>query len=46
MLDMMKILVIVNVEKQPPQVVCEKKGFLEISQNPQENVCDVCQSLF
>ena len=23
-----------------------KKGFLEISQNPQENVCDVCQSLF
>ena len=26
-----------NIEKQPPEVFCEKKVFLEISQNSQEN---------
>ena len=39
--DIIKILVIANVQKQPPEEVLLlwKKGFLEISQNSQENVC-------
>ena len=39
--DIMKILVIVNVQKLPPEEgsVTVKKGFLEISQNSQENIC-------
>ena len=26
-------------QKQPPEVFCKKKVFLEISQNSQENTC-------
>ena len=28
-----------NIQKQPPEVLCKKKVFLEISQNPQGNTC-------
>ena len=28
-----------TIQKQPPEVVCKKKVFLEISQNSQENNC-------
>ena len=28
-----------ELQKQPPEVFCEKKVFLEISQNSQENTC-------
>ena len=28
-----------RIQKQPPEVFYEKKVFLEISQNPQENTC-------
>ena len=28
-----------DCEKQPPEVFCKKKVFLEISQNSQENTC-------
>ena len=34
-----------NKQKQPPEVFYEKKAFLEISQNSQENTC-VPKSLF
>ena len=28
-----------TIEKQPPEVFCKNKVFLEISQNSQENTC-------
>ena len=28
-----------NLQKQPPEVFCKKKVFLEILQNSQENAC-------
>ena len=40
----MKILVIVNVQKQPPEVLCEKRVVRNFT-NSQENIC-VCASLF
>ena len=33
------ILCHLNIQKQPPEVFCKKKVFLEISQNSQENIC-------
>ena len=33
------LLFLTEIKKQPPEVFCEKKVFLEIWQNSQENTC-------
>ena len=33
------IITLLTVQKQPPEVFCKKKVFLEISKNSQENTC-------
>ena len=35
----------ITVHKQPPEVLCKKEVFLEISQNSQENNCAIVSFL-